>query len=344
MNLNINKDDSNINDFLYCWDVFKKRPNKVLLHNTYLSSAFMEITSYKQENTFTEIIPSDDNYIINDKSLLKVSDNIYISYVVIDKLQENSIISEVTFFYKESDDLPKIETIINEVESAIIDFEEESTNKLNTVSINDGILDIEPIEYEIDLDNIELFYNSKTFKEVNKLIKSIKKKNNSINLFFGERGTGKTGIVKYLASKLDRVIIYIPNNMIESTLSSPEFNKFLKRFNKPIVLIDDCELLFNDIFSSSNVMSNNILQMVEGLNSNDLSFIMIYNSKDNEIDNNILSSNELMSIIEFNYLEIHESNDLSKHLGNKRKYKNKSRLIDIIRNNNRLGGNKIGLF
>ena len=343
MNLNINKDDSNINDFLYCWDIFKKRPNKIVLHNTYSSVIFKEKISSKDENVFTEIIPSDENYIINDKVLCKINDNIYLSYVVIDKLQENSIVSETIFFYKESNDLPEIETIINEIEEAAIDFEEDDSNKLNTITVSNGVLDIEPIERR-ELESIEMFYNTKTFKSVNKLIKSINKSEKSINILSGERGTGKTTIINYLSSKLDRITIYIPNNMLELTINNPEFLKFLKRFHKPIIAIDDCELLFNDTFSSSNLLSNSIIQMIDGLNGLDVSFIMIYNSTIDDIDDNILTSNSQVNIVEFNLLDSEEANELSNLLGFKGKYENKTKLVDIIRNRKKSTNMKIGFL
>lgn len=343
MNLNINKDDSSINDFLYCWDVFKKRPNRIVLHNTYSSVLFREKISSKEENIFTEIIPSDDSYIINDKVLCKINDSIYLSYVIIDKLQDNSIISEITFFYKDSNELPEIETIINEIEESVIDFEEDESNKLNMVSVSNGVLDIEPIDRK-DIESIEMYYNNKTFKDINKIIKSIKKNQRSINILSGEKGTGKTTMINYLSSKLDRIAIYIPNNMIELTINNPEFLKFLKRFHKPIIIIDDCELLFNESFSSSNILSNSLLQMVDGLNSIDVSFIMLYNCSINEIDSNLLISNSVVNVVEFNLLSIEESNELSKLLGFKGKYKNKTKLVDIIRNRKDSNGMKIGFL
>ena len=49
LNLNINKDDSSINDFLYCWNVFDSRPNKILLHDSYLADDFLKLISPKTE-------------------------------------------------------------------------------------------------------------------------------------------------------------------------------------------------------------------------------------------------------------------------------------------------------
>jgi hypothetical protein len=53
--------------------------------------------------------------------------------------------------------------------------------------------------------------------------------------------------------------------MLELTLNSPEFRTFLKKYPKPIVILDDCEMIFNELFSKSNIYVNNILQMVDGL-------------------------------------------------------------------------------
>jgi len=70
INLNINKDDYNINDFLYCWNKFGTRPNKVILYNQYSTKLFNELIIGTSENRFTEIIPSDDFNVINEKVLV----------------------------------------------------------------------------------------------------------------------------------------------------------------------------------------------------------------------------------------------------------------------------------
>jgi hypothetical protein len=70
LNININKDDSSVNDFLYCWNKFGSRPNRVVLYNTYLTEEFNEVIQSlcKSKNSFTELIPSDDgeSHTIND--------------------------------------------------------------------------------------------------------------------------------------------------------------------------------------------------------------------------------------------------------------------------------------
>ena len=61
INININKDDSNLNDFLSIWDYFGKRPNKITIHTTYSTKLFTELMSSKfvEKNTFTEILADD---------------------------------------------------------------------------------------------------------------------------------------------------------------------------------------------------------------------------------------------------------------------------------------------
>ena len=48
-------------------------------------------------------------------------------------------------------------------------------------------------------------------------------------------------------------------------------------------------------------------------------------------------------IIEIEYLDIDEANDLSKHLGFNKKYKAETKLVDVIKKNNIKNYKKIGL-
>jgi hypothetical protein len=164
----------------------------------------------------------------------------------------------------------------------------------------------------------------------------MKNSNKGLSVLYGERGYGKTSVINYIASKLDRIVIFIPNNMIDHTINNPEFRKFLKRYDRPVIIIDDCEMILGEIFTKSNISSNNLLQMVDGFLSDNLqvSVVTIFNVEDeDEIDHTLLDCNNLLRVVEFDELSINESNELSEHLGHNRKYKNKSRVLDIIKNN-----------
>ncbi len=339
INLNINEDDSELNDFLYCWQVFTTRPNKILIHSSYSSKLFDEVISnYKtQSNNFIEVLNGEEEIIVNMKSFISIEESkIYCSYIILDKNSENSMVNEVTFFYASEEDAEKVQGIIEELNSCLVNFDDDDVNNLNVISITQNGLELEPIESELDLDNFELYYSKSTLKDINKLIKDMKNSNKGLSVLYGDRGYGKTSVINYIASKLDRIVIFIPNNMIDHTINNPEFRKFLKRYDRPVIIIDDCEMILGEIFTKSNISSNNLLQMIDGFLSDNLqvSVVTIFNVEDeDEIDHTLLDCNNLLRVVEFDELSINESNELSEHLGHNRKYKNKSRVLDIIKNN-----------
>ena len=336
LKININKDDSGLNDFLYLWDIFKTRPNKVLIHGTF---DFKETESffdqYEKVNKFTEIICLEIDDIINDKLLLKSTESIYISYIAVDKLTESAVISDITIYYSSSEDADEVNEIIKSVsEYQVIDDLEEGHN-LNVVSLSNNSIELEEIKYDdIDIDNIEEYYSKQTFKDLSKWLKKSKKQQSGLSILYGKRGTGKSSAIKYLATKLDRNLIFVPNNLVDLTINSSDFSKFLRKHENPILILDDCEMIFNEFFTKSNIIANNLMQLVDGLLSNKLSIITIFNVEDkSEIDHNLIECNNLIDIIEFTDLSNSEANQLSELLGYKQKHKNDIRLLDLIKNN-----------
>lgn len=350
LNLNINKDEQNLNNYLYCWDQFNSKPNKTVVHSTYSTKLFQEkIEKYNSlwKNKFTEIIPDKDDSIINENILLKITDDIFMSYFIIDKVLDTSIVSELTIYYKYDYCLSsKIKSNSEEVNNIIIDFKDcvadfiddesefiDTKSNLNSISIGQNGLQLEPItNLDLDVDNIELYYNNKTFKEISKSIKKIKKSDRGLLILNGERGTGKTSLIKHISDSLDRVVILIPNNLIEQTINSADFSKFIRKYTQPILVLDDCEIIFSEYFNKSNIATNNLLQIVDGLIHNDVTIITIFNVEDIlEIDHTLTESNNLINIIDFNYLEIDEANELTSIIKSQKKYKSETKLIDVLK-------------
>jgi hypothetical protein len=350
LSINISKEGDD-NNFLFCWNKFGDRPNKIKIYQSYSKNHFNEvIDKYTVEKSFSsEVIPADEFDIINDVYFIKVSETIYISYILLDRESDSSFIHEISFYFKSyQDDSQLVDEITNELINCQVDFEDddETCSKLNTIYITPTGLEIEAISRVNLDDSTELFFNEKTLKSVNKLCKTIKKSDKGLTILYGERGTGKTSVVSYITDKVDRMVIYIPNSLLEATLNNSEFRSFLRKFHRPIIVIDDCEMIFNELFTKSNIYVNNLLQMVEGLLSDSMkvNFITIFNVEDeSEIDHALLECNSLIDVIEFEYLNEEESNELSKHLGHSKKYKNKTKLIDIIRKTNSKEYKKIGL-
>jgi hypothetical protein len=338
LNININRDDQNQNDYLFIWQKIQSRPSRIALYNTYSTEEFLQVINLdgQEKNIFTEIIPNTDDYLINERALIKISETIYISYVCIDKTSENSIIDEVVFFYKDENDISIIDDVINKLNTSIVDFSEEEGNKVNTIQLNQNSLDLESIDLSEMDEDIELYYNSATFKKLNSTIKKIKKSNKGLSIFYGERGTGKTTIINYLSSKIDKIILFIPSNMIEHTINNPDFRKFLNKLPKSLIIIDDCELILNQFYNRSNITTNNLLQLVDGVLSDMIgtNIIAIFNVDDpNEIDFNLRDCNSLIDEVQFVKLNNNESSELSKKIGHNKKYKTDQRLIDVLKNN-----------
>ncbi len=346
LKININKDDSGLNDFLYLWDIFKSRPNKVLIHGTFdykETESFFE--QYEKVNKFTEIICLETDDIINDKVLIKSSDTVFISYIAVDKLTDSAVISDITIYYNSSEDANEVNEIIKSIsEYQLVDELEE--HNLNVVSLSGNSIELDEIKFDdIDGENIEEYYSKQTFKSINKWIKKSKKQKSGLSIFYGQRGTGKSSMIKYLATKLNRNLIFVPNNLVDLTINSSDFTKFLRKHENPILVLDDCEMIFNEFFTKSNIIANNLMQLVDGLLANKLniSIIAIFNVEDkNEIDHNLIDCNNLIDIIEFTDLSNSEANQLSELLGYKQKHKNDIRLLDLINNNKSNNKRRLG--
>ena len=136
LNVNINKDDSSINEYLYCLSIFDSFPNKVTIYNTYDFNTFLKLLSTsKLEAISIEIIPNGDDSIINQKQFHKIDDNIYVSFVVYDIKSELPITSDLVFYYKNGDNVD-INKIIEKISESIIDYQNDDTQqKFNILRI-----------------------------------------------------------------------------------------------------------------------------------------------------------------------------------------------------------------
>ena len=85
--------------------------------------------------------------------------------------------------------------------------------------------------------------------------------------------------------------------------------------------------------------------MVDGFlaDTMNVNIIALFNTDtEDDIEEELLDCNSLIDVIEFEFLSIDESNELSKHLESNKKYKNKTRVIDIIKKRSSNETSKIG--
>lgn len=343
--INIADDNYELNDFLIIFEKFGQRPNKIIIHDTFDGTAFESILNAKTETKLTEYIPSDDDYFINQKNLTKINDNIYCSFVIIDKLSDNYLINDVIFFYKEESDETLIEEIIKSICNCVIDYEGNSFNKFNTLTLTTNSIELDPLSVDVDSIEIEGRYNEDIIKKAEKIQKKIKKSNKGLTILCGDRGVGKTTLAKYICHKIDRITIFIPNTMIDLTINGPDFKNFIKKFEKVLIVIDDCEFLSSNPISKINPFTNNILQLVDGFLSDNLNLqiILIFNEVEEDLEEDLVDSNSLIDVLEISNLDAETATELSKNLGNNKKYKESTRLIEVVQNKKFDKIEKIGL-
>lgn len=348
INLNFQTDDNQIHDFIVVCEKFNQRPHRLAIHESYIGQEFHEyINSLESlyQNHFTEMIPQDDDYIQNQRILRQISETIFISYLEIDKNNEEFVTSEVIFYYQNVENFDTIQKIIQDLSEFVIDFSESENHKINFLGVREGHLLIDPILIE-EQENCEFFYSQDCFSKVEKLIKKIKKTNSGISILYGETGHGKSQLSKFICQSVDEVCIYIPLNLIDQSINNPEFRNFLKKWGKVLLVIDDCDFLCSPIFGKTNYFTHNLLQLVDGFFSDvcQIHTLLIFNTSNFEdLDQDLVESNSAIDVIEITELSQDESNKLAEHLNLKKRYKRSSRVIEVVKGKKPTHNQKLGL-
>jgi energy-coupling factor transporter ATP-binding protein EcfA2 len=343
LKININKEDNNLNDYLFCWDTFGQRPNKTTIFQSFAVvdfHAFLEKHSVKPSHIFTEIYPVMDDNLINRKILSQLTNEIFIGYTEYDIEVEDSLVNEVHLFHKNPEDQKVIEIIeeLSEIPEKFDIDEEKSDSKSFILTIGQTGFEINPSEYlKYDKDNIDLYFNENTLRQVSKLKKNIKNNKKGLSIVHGERGVGKSTLINHMVNQMSKKSLFIPCAMFESTINNPDFRNFLNKNPDTILILDDSEIFFSEIYSKSNIFTNNLLQIVDGLDSDSLSIhiVVILNVNEiSEIDHILFECNNLIDVIEVGKLESEKVKELSNHLGKKIKSRKDSKLVDVLRKKN----------
>ncbi len=345
LNVNINKDDVDLNDFLFITNEFKLRPCKLIFYSQFDAKGVWEIIGkdYKvvesDINKVSEIIPEGEHFIFNNKYCIKLTNDLYISFLELNStanLEEDRIITNFTLFYNnEKVSTIDLNKIVHKFEATIMSFNDvEVQDRSFYLKLGPNGYELSPYNTQTDIDNIELYYNDDIIGKGNKLIKQINKNSRGLTIFWGKRGTGKTNFASYVGTQIEKQVIYIPSVMIDATINSPEFITFLERNNDSVILLDDCDMFSEQHHYKISTSLNNIKQMVDGVLSDHLniSVILITNCSDFEdITLDYMDCNSVIANIEFTELDIDKANDLSKFLCKNKIYKKNTKVVDVVK-------------
>jgi hypothetical protein len=337
INLNINNiEDDNHSDIITCWNFFGQRPNTFILQgDIYDYSLFLNKFDIEPFNTKTEIINTGNNIVLeNSKNLLKINNDIFMSFVVIDGEFDSKVISDIYFYYKNNKNIDDVYKIINDIsEFKLSEYGENSS--LNLISLKNSSLFTFPISLEIDEDNFSKYYSKKTMNGIINTIKAINKNKVGISILHGDIGTGKTHSIKKICKSLNKSSFFIPNNMIDQTLLNPDFINFIIPNGDSILIIDDFELTI-DNYGRYNSIISSLTQITDSLISDivNINFILVINDSNIKDILEDLGYKKIINIVSFDELTKDEANELAKYLGKKAKFTDSVKLVDIVKNNN----------
>jgi hypothetical protein len=337
-------DDVNINDFIYCTEELGERPSKVVLALNFNLEEFKKIMSkyeIKVINTIIEVLPDIESNMVNEKNLSKISDKFFISYTHVDKTLPDGFITNFIVYHK-IENVNEIENFVNDIISASEEIEEigeSNTKTIKYISNSQSGLILENMKPMLaDYENIDLYFNDDALKATKKLIKKINKTEKGISILHGKRGSGKTTLLSYISGELKKPVIFLPISCIDLAINAGGIKSLIKE--ESVLLIDDCEILNADLYGKSSLTFANLLQLVDGLYSDEynLNIILAFNiENEDDIDEDILESNNLLNIIKLEELKKEKAKELCMHLKLKNKVEESTLLIDII--NNRISDN-----
>jgi lambda repressor-like predicted transcriptional regulator len=190
--------------------------------------------------------------------------------------------------------------------------EEIECAEIGLIAYDNGYFTIKSKVNKMDI-NIEENYND-DFLPVYQDIKSfLNQKGSGLIILNGEKGTGKTSLIKSFASNFPKKY-RIVTNAIAQRLAEPEFVSFLLEEKDSIFILEDCEQILMD--RSENTFGgaiSNILNMSDGLMSDifNIKFICTFNADITKIDSALLRKGRCYANYEFKPLSVDKVKVLS---------------------------------
>ncbi|HEX5152554.1 MAG TPA: AAA family ATPase [Parafilimonas sp.] len=165
--------------------------------------------------------------------------------------------------------------------------------------------------------NIARLYND-NFEAVHQtIIKNMKQKHKSgLILLHGLPGTGKSTYIRFLATSINKKVIFMPPRLA-GNLDTPDFSRFLVKNANTVFVIEDAEELLVSRESNKNSSISMLLNLTDGLlgESLGIQIIATFNTNLNKIDKALSRKGRLLALYEFKPLCVEKSNLLLEELG-----------------------------
>lgn len=183
----------------------------------------------------------------------------------------------------------------------------------NNIEIKDGRYDL---------------YYGKSFPH-EKILSFVKDEHpESLMLFHGIPGSGKSNLIKNLITECNDDVIYIPPSMV-SVISQPSFVSFMLENRGCVILIEDAEEILS---IDRNSGTQNILGMTDGFlrDSMKMRIICTFNCDLKKVDPALLRKGRLYLEYRFGELSIEDGQRLADHCGLDIKIDKEMTLADIF--------------
>jgi len=165
--------------------------------------------------------------------------------------------------------------------------------------------------------SIEENYNDDFVPVHQTILNRLRKKNDKgLVLLHGKPGTGKTSYIRYLTTKIQKSVIFLPPNMAAS-ITDPKLMNVLIDHPNSVFVIKDAENIIIDRNRCGSSSVSALLNLADGLLSDCLNIQIIcsFNTDLSRVDSALTRKGRLIAKYEFTELDVPKAQALSNKLG-----------------------------
>ena len=221
----------------------------------------------------------------------------------------------VRFLYRKTDS-----AVVNQLVTEIEKFKKKKTRSKPTINLvvsSSRGLDTQSMDITRPKFSIEENYNDDFLQAHETILKRLRKNNDKgIVMLHGKPGTGKTSYIRYLITKTQKPVIFLPPNMA-TCITDPSLMNVLIDNPNSIFVIEDAENIVIDRNRNGASPVSAILNLADGLLSDCLNIQIIcsFNTDLSRVDSALTRKGRLIAKYEFSELEVAKAQALSNKLG-----------------------------